>query len=254
MDDGDLFLIGWSRTSSVEYRVSLLRQRDHGFHLLASRADFRRLSLPPTDQPFAPRNKGFPSYRMMDRLHIIKKQEDNQHHLDEGSILMAEPAATANTLPAEIQAGLDRFRDEMETALGPELVALMVYGDVLCRDVNRSRLDGVNVMVVLRQVRLADLDKIMKPVKAAGKKIGLVPMVVSETDIKGSADVFPIKFLQIKHHHKLLYGTDVFQGMEVSKAHLRLRCEQELKNLMLRTRPRARAEQWSEGRRDYKPE
>jgi hypothetical protein len=46
MDDGDRFLIGWRRASSVEYRVSLLRQQDHGFHLQASRANFRRLSLP----------------------------------------------------------------------------------------------------------------------------------------------------------------------------------------------------------------
>jgi hypothetical protein len=61
-------------------------------------------------------------------------------------------------------------------------------------------------------------------------------MVLSESDLDRLASAFPIKFLDIQQSHRLLWGRDVFTGLRIGKEHLRLRCEQELQNLMLRLR------------------
>jgi hypothetical protein len=49
-------------------------------------------------------------------------------------------------------------------------------------------------------------------------------------------DVFPVKFLAMKESYKLLWGHDVLKNLEISREHIRLRCEQEIKNLLLRMR------------------
>ena len=62
----------------------------------------------------------------------------------------------------------------------------------------------------------------------------LFTMVATKQEIISSCDVFPITFLDMQRRHRLLYGDDVLEALDVGRDHLRLRCEQELKNLQLR--------------------
>jgi hypothetical protein len=64
----------------------------------------------------------------------------------------------------------------------------------------------------------------------------LAVMVLSETDLRRSAAVFPTKYLDIQQHHRVLWGQAVLADLTVAQDHLRLRCEQEIKNLLLRLR------------------
>ena len=50
------------------------------------------------------------------------------------------------------------------------------------------------------------------------------------------ADVFPIKMADIAASHDVLMGEDPFGAVQVERAHLRLRVEQELRNHLLRLR------------------
>src|SRR5262249_25069023 len=68
------------------------------------------------------------------------------------------------------------------------------------------------------------------------REIQLALLLLSETELKSSSDVFPIKFLDIKQNHEVLWGKKVMDDLEISDEHLRLRCEQEIKNLLLRLR------------------
>ncbi len=62
----------------------------------------------------------------------------------------------------------------------------------------------------------------------------LAVLILSEDELRRSTDVFPIKFLAMQRRHYILYGSDVLSDLQISREHLRLRCEQEIKNLMLR--------------------
>ncbi len=138
-------------------------------------------------------------------------------------------------LPQPVQTALDQFCTQLQDASGEDLVSILLYGD-LVEGESFSDSSQVNVMVVLQEISVTSLDRLAGPIATAVDAIPLVPFVLSEADLTQSTDVFPIKFLNIQRHHHLLYGRDVFDGLEIARDHLRLRCEQEIKNLMLRLR------------------
>ncbi|MBN1466154.1 hypothetical protein JXA02_10350, partial [candidate division KSB1 bacterium] len=51
--------------------------------------------------------------------------------------------------------------------------------------------------------------------------------------IASSLDSFPIEFLNLKLHHKLLFGQDLLSPLEIEDSHLRLKCEEQLKSKLL---------------------
>lgn len=150
--------------------------------------------------------------------------------------------ATADDLagrgvPKDIAEGLVRVRGELERAAGDNLVGLLLYGG-LSRGRYRPGRSDVNVAVILRDASSFALSAIAPSLKHAFLALRLEPFVVTATEIRRSADVFPTKFLDIQRHHLLLCGEDPFQGLVISREHLRLRVEQELRNLSLRLRRR----------------
>lgn len=137
---------------------------------------------------------------------------------------------------AQVHAMLKALTQDLVRVLGDELVSLILHGDIVKRQNQRSIVGPVNVMLVLRQISCQQLDLISPVIAKAEKTIPLGLMTLTLEDIQTSCDVFPIKFHDMQHFHRLLAGRDVLSELEVSDANLRLRCEQQLKNLTIRLR------------------
>lgn len=60
-----------------------------------------------------------------------------------------------------------------------------------------------------------------------------VPVYFTVSELKNAADVFPIEFHQMQVAHKVLYGTDVVAGLDVSDRFLRHQIEYELRSKLL---------------------
>lgn len=138
--------------------------------------------------------------------------------------------------PQQVLRDLEELRGQLKSALGDDLVCLIAYGDIVRPGEYDPRWSQVNLMLVLTDVSTNSLDRIMIPIAAAGRKLRLTVMTLTEDDLVHSCDVFPIKFVDMQEHHRLVYGRDVLAGLKIADDHLRLRCEQELKNLMIRLR------------------
>jgi len=148
-----------------------------------------------------------------------------------------EPTRQSDSdLPTSVREGLERFCSRLEDALGGGLVSIILYGGVAKHDPYDARTSEVNVMVVLKEVTVEILDKVASPVQQGVRAFRLTAMVLSENDLRTSTDVFPIKFLDMQKHHRVLWGKDLLAELPIAREHLRLRCEQEIKNLMLRLR------------------
>jgi hypothetical protein len=63
-----------------------------------------------------------------------------------------------------------------------------------------------------------------------------VPRLFTPELIADSADVFPIEFLDIRRSHVVLHGPDPFEALVVQRDHLRLQCERELREKLMRLR------------------
>ena len=136
-------------------------------------------------------------------------------------------------LPENIEIGLDAFCNQLEKSIGSQFVSGVLYGK-LARNIDKTRDMSANFMVVLEEISTASLDAVGAALRASKLQIEL--LTLSEEDLRSSTDVFPIKFLDIKRTHIICHGKDVLSELEISKDNLRLRCEQEIKNLMLRLR------------------
>jgi hypothetical protein len=147
---------------------------------------------------------------------------------------MTQALPDSAALPAAVREGLERFCNQLRDALGDALLSVVLYGGLAKNDFYSPRTSNVNVMVVLKEVTIEILDKMVAPVEEAMQTMRLAVMVLSEKDLPTSTDVFPTKFQDVQRHHCLLWGKDVLSGLSITRDHLRLRCEQEIKNLMFR--------------------
>jgi len=135
-----------------------------------------------------------------------------------------------------IRSVLERFRDEVCECLGADLKSMTVYGDYIRNQAIGNQLNHVNVMLVLDQTDAKTLDKVAGPTARAASKTPFSVMVLTQPDLQSSCDVFPVKFQEMKLYYRVLAGEDVLVDLVISDEHLRLRCEQRLKNLLLRLR------------------
>jgi hypothetical protein len=63
-----------------------------------------------------------------------------------------------------------------------------------------------------------------------------VPLVLTRDYIHASLDSFPIEFLNMKRHYRVIWGEDVLANLEISPQNLRLQLERELKGKLLHLR------------------
>ena len=138
--------------------------------------------------------------------------------------------------PSRVREVLRQLCDELIDALGADLESIVLYGSFARANQLETEHDTVNVMLVLRSVACHTLDKMASAIARVEREIPLTTMTLTREDLHSSCDVFPIKFHDMQLHHRVLSGEDVLSDLEISDVHLRIRCEQQLKNLMLRLR------------------
>lgn len=139
------------------------------------------------------------------------------------------------TVTNDVNQQVARWCEGFATDLGDSLQSIVLFGGLAKGEFVPSQSD-VNVLIVFRTINVAVLDRAAPLVRQGSLEFGLSAMLLTEGDLRDSADVFPIKFLDMQRRHKVLWGEDPFAKVNVTHDHLRLRCEQELRNLSLRLR------------------
>lgn len=94
----------------------------------------------------------------------------------------------------------------------------------------------IHSVVVLKEINFDVFRSALKPCAGAAKQRIAAPLFFSQEYIQNSLDVFPVEFLEMKENHILIYGEDIFSGLDVKTEHLRLFCEQQVKGRLIRIR------------------
>lgn len=138
-------------------------------------------------------------------------------------------------LPDFIRLDVGRFVERLIAIHQGNIVSVAVYGSAASGNFI-PKISDVNVFTVVKKLDFSVLKSTLKLVQEGrGKKIN-APLFLTEDYIARSLDVFPIEFLDMKNHHVLVYGKDIFKDMTVDTAHLRIFCEQQVKGKLLRIR------------------
>ncbi len=104
----------------------------------------------------------------------------------------------------------------------------MILGDNLVTLAQYRTGDEMPLLAVCNSIDFDTLHKL--------KGTKEIPLLLTKEELLDGADVFPIEFLNIKQHHKILDGEDLLQDIVISKAHLRHQLEFEFRSKLLHLR------------------
>jgi predicted nucleotidyltransferase len=130
-----------------------------------------------------------------------------------------------------------QITEDYREIFGDDLLSVILYGSGASGHYVPGKSD-LNFLVVLTDKGMDGLEKAMDTVTRWRKSRVAIPLFMTNDYICSSLDAYPIEFLDMKLHHVLVYGKDVFAGLEIQPGHLRLQVERELRGKLLHLRTR----------------
>jgi predicted nucleotidyltransferase len=138
-------------------------------------------------------------------------------------------------LPNEVQKLVKPYAHNLIKVLGDNVCSIIVFGSAVGKDFIPNK-SNVNLLVVLKEVKLLFLKNCHKLVSQGRKKGIVAPLFLTRTHIETSVDVFPIEYLEMKDFHIVIYGEPILSSIEIGGENLRLECEEQLKGKLIRLR------------------
>jgi predicted nucleotidyltransferase len=132
---------------------------------------------------------------------------------------------------------MSEFVERMRAAAGTNLRAVILYGSAAAGDYVSDHSD-VNLLCVLGETSFAALKALAPEVEWWGKQKHRPPLLMSVEEMRRSADVFSIEFLDMRRHYRVLWGEDFLEALEIPMRWHRAQVEYELreKTIFLRQR------------------
>ena len=124
---------------------------------------------------------------------------------------------------------------DLKDIYGENLLSVILYGQNTDSEQSKSK-SAQNIIVIFNKLEASDIKNAIVAIKKWIKGKNALPVIMSESEWQSSADVYPIEYIEIKNNYEILYGKNVVAPMSVSKYDLRLQCEYEIKNLLVRIR------------------
>ena len=132
---------------------------------------------------------------------------------------------------------INEFVERMRAAAGTNLVAAILYGSAAAGD-HIPDYSDVNLLCVLGETSFAAIEALAPAMEWWGKQKHRLPLLLSADEMRRSADVFSIEFLDMRRHYRLLWGEDILKTLEIPMRWHRAQVEYELreKTILLRQR------------------
>ncbi len=130
---------------------------------------------------------------------------------------------------------LNSFVEEVQKIFKDRLTTVFLYGSCAVEDCSKI-FNDLNVMVVINNLCAKDLDDAHKISVKFAKKAKSLPIFMDEDEWYNSSDIYAMEYSDIKDRHKILFGKDIISDLKVEKHNLRVQCEREVKNLLIRLR------------------
>lgn len=123
---------------------------------------------------------------------------------------------------------VDEFVAKMREAARENLVSVILYGSAAGEDFHPEYSD-LNLFCILRDGSFAVLRTLAPVVKWWDRQRQPPPLFMTREEVERSADVFSIELLDMKQHHRVLFGEDVLQGLVIPTTLRRVQVEYELR-------------------------
>lgn len=140
-------------------------------------------------------------------------------------------------LPEETQKLLQAYSKDVKGVFGDQLEGLILYGSAVRGEFMPGR-SNLNLLLVVTGYDAAMLKR-YEPVHKRWSKEGIIiPLFLTDQEIRTSSALFPLEFLEIQEHHRVLGGRDPFVGFHVDVSRVEDAVMQGLAGHVLRLRQR----------------
>jgi len=132
---------------------------------------------------------------------------------------------------------INEFVERVRAAAGTNLLAAILYGSAAAGDYIADYSD-VNLLCVLGETSFAAIEALAPAIEWWGKQKHRAPLLMTAEEMRRSADVFSIEFLDMRRNYRVLWGEDVLKTLEIPMRLHRAQVEYELreKTILLRQR------------------
>jgi len=137
-------------------------------------------------------------------------------------------------LPAPVERSLRAFTEATLAALGTDLCSLVLFGSAAEGRLRPT--SDVNLLVVLSKFEAAKVDALREPLRTAHAAIRLSAMFLLENEVAAAVESFAVKFADLLHRRRVLFGSDPFTTLRPTRAAEMARLRQVLLNLTVRLR------------------
>jgi hypothetical protein len=120
------------------------------------------------------------------------------------------------------------FVTKLREAAKDNLVSVILYGSAAAGDFHPEYSD-FNLFCVLRDSSFAALQTLAPVVKWWDRQKQPPPLFMTREEVARSADVFSIELMDMKQHHRVLFGKDVLQGLSIPTGLRTVQVEYELR-------------------------
>jgi len=140
-------------------------------------------------------------------------------------------------LSNETQKLLQTYVKEVKAAFGDQLEGLLLYGSAVRGEFLQGR-SNLNILLLLSACDSALLKQYSLLHRRWSKEQIVAPLFLAEEELRRSAAVFPLEFLEIQEQHRVLDGRDPFIGFHVKTDRLKEAVVQGLTSHIVRLRQR----------------
>src|SRR5437868_284617 len=123
---------------------------------------------------------------------------------------------------------LTEFVQKLRQEAGENLASVVLYGPAAEGEFHPEYSD-LNLLCVLRDTSFSALEKLVEAVEWWRRKKHHPPLVVTVQELKDSADVFSIEFIDMTQRYRVLYGEDVLRDLNIPMQLHRSQLEYELR-------------------------
>jgi hypothetical protein len=123
----------------------------------------------------------------------------------------------------------------LKSAAGDNLKAVVLYGSAVAGEFQEKHSD-LNTLCLVERTTLIELERLHAAAEWWMSQKNPAPLIFTLEELARSADVFAIEMLDMKRHHRMLFGADFLEQMEVPLRLHRLQVERELRTNWLRLR------------------
>lgn len=127
---------------------------------------------------------------------------------------------------------IDEFVKRMREAGGANVESIILFGSAVAGDFHDG-LSNLNIFCVLRDSSFRSMQALTPAAKWWDRKKQPPPLCMTRHELSRSTDVFTIELLDMQQHHRVLFGTDALEGLQIPMDLHRVQLEYELREKLI---------------------